>query len=95
MASSLKSVTYIFKFYFSFKNGSTYYAAELIEKAGLKGYEIDGVKVSEKHSNFFIASKNAKALALYKLVNYVKDQVKHNYDIELKEEIIFIGEFLD
>ena len=48
-----------------FKNGSTYYAAELIEKSGLKGYEIDGVKVSEKHSNFFIASKNAKALALY------------------------------
>ena len=78
-----------------FKNGSTYYAAELIEKSGLKGYEIDGVKVSEKHSNFFIASKNAKALALYKLVKYVKEQVKHNYDIELKEEIIFIGEFLD
>ena len=78
-----------------FKNGSNYYAAELIEKAGLKGYEIDGVKVSEKHSNFFIASKNAKALALYKLVNYVKEQVKSSYDIELKEEIIFIGEFLD
>ena len=78
-----------------FKNGSNYFAAELIEKAGLKGYEIDGVKVSEKHSNFFVASKNAKALSLYKLVNYVKEQVKHNYDIELKEEIIFIGEFLD
>ena len=78
-----------------FKNGSNYYAAELIDRAGLKGYEIDGVKVSEKHSNFFVASKNAKALALYKLVNYVKDQVKRKYDIELKEEIIFIGEFLD
>lgn len=78
-----------------FKNGSNYYAAELIDRAGLKGYEIDGVKVSEKHSNFFVASKNAKALALYKLVNYVKDQVKRKYDVELKEEIIFIGEFLD
>ena len=78
-----------------FKNGTNYYAAELIESAGLKGYEIDGVKVSEKHSNFFVASKNAKAMALYKLVNYVKEQVKRTYDIELKEEIIFIGEFLD
>ena len=78
-----------------FKNGSNYYAAELIERAGLKGYEIDGVKVSEKHSNFFVASKNAKALALYKLVNYVKEQVKQIYDIELEEEIIFMGEFLD
>ena len=78
-----------------FKNGSDYFAAELIERAGLKGYEIDGVKVSEKHSNFFVASKNAKALALYKLVNYVKEQVHNNYDIELQEEIIFIGDFLD
>ena len=36
-----------------FKNGEDYYAAELIENAGLKGYKIDGVRVSEKHSNFF------------------------------------------
>ena len=78
-----------------FKNGSDYFAAELIESSGLKGYEIDGVKVSEKHSNFFIASKNAKALALYKLVNYVKEQVHSNYEIELQEEIIFIGDFPD
>jgi len=78
-----------------FKNGPDYYAAELIEKAGLKGYEIDGVKVSEKHSNFFIASKNAKSIALYKLVNYVKEEVHRMYNIKLKEEIIFIGDFLD
>ena len=78
-----------------FKNGSDYFAAELIERSGLKGYEIDGVKVSEKHSNFFVASKNAKAIALYKLVNYVKEQVHSNYKIELQEEIIFIGEFFD
>ena len=39
-----------------FKNGEDYYAAELIENAGLKGYKIDGVRVSEKHSNFFIAA---------------------------------------
>ena len=78
-----------------FKNGSDYYAAELIEKAGLKGYEIDGVKVSEIHSNFFIASKNAKAIALYKLVNYVKEEVHRIHDIKLKEEIIFIDDFLD
>ena len=78
-----------------FKNGSDYFAAELIEKSGLKGYEIDGVKVSEKHSNFFVASKNAKAIALYKLVNYVKEQVHNNFKIELQEEIIFIGEFFD
>ncbi|MFL2694339.1 MAG: UDP-N-acetylmuramate dehydrogenase [Candidatus Actinomarina sp.] len=45
-----------------FKNGSNYFAAELIEKAGLKGYEIDGVKVSEKHSNFLCSFKKRQSI---------------------------------
>ena len=76
-----------------FKNGDDYYAAELIEKAGLKGYKIDGVRVSEKHSNFFIADKDAKSSALYKLVNFVKDSIFEKYDVRLQEEIIFVGDF--
>ena len=76
-----------------FKNGEDYYAAELIENAGLKGYKIDGVRVSEKHSNFFIADKDAKSSALYKLVNFVKDSIFDKYDVMLQEEIIFVGDF--
>ena len=76
-----------------FKNGDDYYAAELIENAGLKGYKIDGVRVSEKHSNFFIADKDAKSSALYKLVNFVKDSIFEKYDVKLQEEIIFVGDF--
>ena len=76
-----------------FKNGEDYFAAELIENAGLKGYKIDGVRVSEKHSNFFIADKDAKSSALYKLVNFVKDSVFDKYSVKLQEEIIFVGDF--
>ena len=76
-----------------FKNGDDYFAAELIENAGLKGYKIDGVRVSEKHSNFFIADKDAKSSALYKLVNFVKDSVFDKYRVNLQEEIIFVGDF--
>lgn len=76
-----------------FKNGNDYFAAELIENAGLKGYKIDGVRVSEKHSNFFIADKDAKSSALYKLVNFVKDIVFEKYSVKLEEEIIFVGDF--
>ena len=76
-----------------FKNGEDYFAAELIENAGLKGYRIDGVRVSEKHSNFFIADKDAKSSALYKLVNFVKESVLQKYDVSLQEEIIFVGDF--
>ncbi len=76
-----------------FKNGEDYFAAELIENAGLKGYRIDGVRVSEKHSNFFIADKDAKSSALYKLVNFVKESILQKYDVSLQEEIIFVGDF--
>ena len=76
-----------------FKNTSDYYAGELIDNAGLKGYEIDGVRVSEKHANFFIAEKGAKAISLFNLVHYVKDKVSTKFGITLEEEIIFIGDF--
>ena len=76
-----------------FKNTSDYYAGELIDNAGLKGYEIDGVRVSEKHANFFVADKGAKAISLFNLVQYVKDKVSNKFGITLEEEIIFIGDF--
>ena len=77
-----------------FKNSEDYFAGELIEKTGLKGYSIDNVSVSTKHANFFIAKKGAKALSLYKLVQHVKEKVNDKYGIELEEEIQFIGEFI-
>ena len=76
-----------------FKNTSDYFAGELIDNAGLKGYKIDGVRVSEKHANFFVAEKGAKAISLFKLVQYVKDKVSTKFGITLEEEIIFIGDF--
>ncbi len=76
-----------------FKNTSDYYAGELIDNAGLKGYVIDGVRVSEKHANFFVAEKGAKAISLFNLVQYVKDKVSTKFGITLEEEIIFIGDF--
>ena len=76
-----------------FKNTSDYYAGELIDNAGLKGYEIDGIRVSEKHANFFVAEKGAKAISLFNLVQYVKDKVSNKFGITLEEEIIFIGDF--
>ena len=76
-----------------FKNGIDYSAGELIDKAGLKGYSVDGVRVSEKHANFFIAPKGSKAISLYNLVNYVKEKVDTKYGVALEKEILFIGVF--
>lgn len=76
-----------------FKNPNGYYAAELIDKAGLKGFEINGVSVSNKHANFFVAKKGASAKSLYDLVQHVKATVNNIYGVPLEEEIIFIGNF--
>ncbi len=76
-----------------FKNSSEYSAGELIDRAGLKGYNIDGVSVSKKHANFFIASKNSNANSLYRLVNYVKEVIDTKYGVSLETEILFVGNF--
>ena len=76
-----------------FKNTENYSAGELIDKAGLKGYSIEGVKVSKKHANFFIASKGAHSSSLYKLVNHVKEVVDNKFGVSLEKEILFIGKF--
>ena len=76
-----------------FKNPNGYYAAELIDRAGLKGFEINGVSVSNKHANFFVAKKGASAKSLYDLVQHVKATVNNKYGVTLEEEIIFIGNF--
>ena len=76
-----------------FKNTDQYSAGELIDKAGLKGFNIDGVKVSTKHANFFVASKGANSSSLYKLVNHVKEVVDSKFGVSLQKEILFIGKF--
>jgi len=76
-----------------FKNPPGEYAGKLIEDAGLKGYSIGTVSISNKHANFFVAEKNAKSIDLYNLVQHVKEVIKENYSISLQEEIRFVGDF--
>jgi UDP-N-acetylmuramate dehydrogenase len=76
-----------------FKNPEEGSAGFFIENAGLKGFSIEGVEVSRKHANFFVAKKGSKAQSLFELVNYVKNEVFNKFNISLEEEIIFVGNF--
>ena len=67
-------------------------AWELIDKAGCRGLEIGGAKMSEKHCNFMINTGNATAKDLEKLGNMVRAKVKDHSGVELKWEIKIIGE---
>ncbi|MDD5433642.1 MAG: UDP-N-acetylmuramate dehydrogenase [Candidatus Pacebacteria bacterium] len=74
-----------------FKNGENYKAAELIEQAGLKGKRVGGVEVSQKHSNFIVNNSRGKAKDVIKLVGIIKKQVKKKFNVELQEEIQYLG----
>ncbi len=75
-----------------FRN-DTYYAGKVIDEVGLKGYQIGGAKVSEEHANFIIASDNATSSDVYNLIKYIKEKVKSERQIELCEELLYLGEF--
>lgn len=66
---------------------------ELIEKCGLKGRQIGGAKISEMHANFIVNTGNAKAADVVALIDLVRNEVRSKFNVELKEEIVRIGEF--
>ena len=76
-----------------FKNPKPKSAGALIDQCGLKGKQIGGAKISEKHANFIVNTGQAKARDVKNLIELIKKQVKDKFDIELKEEIEYLGEF--
>jgi len=68
-------------------------AGYLIDKAGLKGTQIGGVKISELHANYFLNTGNAQAIDVVKLMDFVKQTVKQKFNIELIPEVFLVGEF--
>jgi UDP-N-acetylmuramate dehydrogenase len=76
-----------------FKNPSGDYAGRLVEAAGLKGFRIGGVSVSDLHANFFVATNGASAQDVYDLVQSVRARVRAAFDVDLVPEIRFVGEF--
>lgn len=76
----------------TFRNPDGHFAAKLIEESGLKGYQIGGAQVSEKHANFIINRGNASASDIENLITYIKAEVFKQTKIKLETEIRIIGE---
>ena len=72
--------------------GGKYYAAALIDQAGLKGYRVGGAAVSEKHAGFVINSENATSADILELIAYIKKTVFDATGVMLEEEIRVVGE---
>ena len=75
-----------------FTNPPGAHAAELIERAGLKGHRIGGAAVSDKHANFIINDGAATAADLEALVRHVQATVESVHGVRLVPEVRVIGE---
>lgn len=73
-----------------FRNPPGDYAGRLIESLNLKGYQIGGAQVSEKHANFIINTGDATAQDVLQLVSYLQQRVKETYGIELQTEMKYL-----
>ena len=76
----------------TFKRQEGVITAKLIDECGLKGFQIGGAKVSEKHAGFIINYNNATAKDVIDLIKYVKEKVYEKYGIKIREEIRIVGE---
>ncbi|MHC4062640.1 MAG: UDP-N-acetylmuramate dehydrogenase [Planctomycetota bacterium] len=70
-----------------FKNPRGVSAGALIDRADLKGLQIGGAVVSEKHANFIIAHPGCKSRDVMRLIDVIKERVKKQFDVELELEI--------
>jgi UDP-N-acetylmuramate dehydrogenase len=75
-----------------FTNPPGQHAAQLIERAGLKGFRIGGASVSEKHANFILNEGEATAADLEALVRHVQTTVERVHGVKLVPEVRVIGE---
>ncbi len=76
-----------------FRNPPGEHAARLIEAAGLKGLQIGGARVSEKHANFIVnPERRATAADIETLIERVQAAVRGQFGVELLREVRIVGE---
>ena len=76
----------------TFKRGTNFISAQLIDEAGLKGYSIGGAQVSLKHAGFIVNTGNATAKDILELIDYVIKVVYEQFGKVLELEVEVIGE---
>lgn len=77
----------------TFKRPEGYFAGKLIRDAGLRGYQVGGAQVSEKHCGFVINKGDATAADICQLMRDVSDKVQAQFGVVLEPEVKMIGEF--
>jgi UDP-N-acetylmuramate dehydrogenase len=75
----------------TFTNPPGDHAARLIEAAGLKGFRIGDIMVSQKHANFLLNVEAASAADVEKLVAHIQEEVQRQFNVALVPEFRTVG----
>lgn len=70
-----------------FRNPEDTFAWKLIDGVGYRGFRVNGVRVSEKHSNFIINEKDGTAEDYLNIVYQIQKKVWDKYKIKLVMEV--------
>ena len=76
----------------TFKRPEGYFAGKLIQDAGLRGFQVGGAQVSEKHCGFVINKDHATETDILSLMEQVSDKVEAKFGVRLEPEVKIIGE---
>lgn len=76
----------------TFKRGTDFITAKLIDECGLKGYTSGDAQVSTLHAGFVVNLGNATAQDVLNVVNYVKQVVLEKTGKQIELEIELLGE---
>ncbi len=71
-----------------FKNPRGLSTGKMIDELGMKGTNVGGAFVSERHANFIVNRNNATASDILKLMDLIRERVLKSYGVELEEEVI-------
>lgn len=71
----------------AFKRPANGFAAAMIDQAGLKGFQIGGAAVSEKHAGFVVNLGGATAADVRALLTAVADKIEAIHGVRLEPEV--------
>ena len=76
-----------------FRNPRPYSAGQLIEQAGLKGYQVGQAQISTLHANFIVNLGGAKAQDVLAVIRHAQATIQAQNGVALETEVKIVGEF--
>ncbi|MCI6654390.1 MAG: UDP-N-acetylmuramate dehydrogenase [Clostridium sp.] len=75
----------------TFKRPEGYFAGKLIDDAGLRGYRVGNVMVSDKHCGFVVNMGGGTCEEAKAVINHVREEVDKQFGVTLEMEVRKLG----